>query len=71
MRVQELTTSADLKTNACTACKPPPPQVRAFLQEVPKEVTEKFYGCGNPVPQGTTGLRVLGGCRWRGVEQGH
>ena len=34
----------------------------------PPQVTSKFYGCGNPVPQGITGLRVLdlgsgsGGC---------
>ena len=26
---------------------------------IPKEILEKFYGCGNPVPLGIEGLTVL------------
>lgn len=54
-----LTSYKDLKTSACTVCKAPPPAVREILQQVPRAVVEKFYGCGNPVPMGITGLRVL------------
>ena len=54
-----LTTSKDLRTSACTACKPPPPIVRELIKQIPQEVTEKFYGCGNPIPLGIDGLRVL------------
>lgn len=56
---QVLATSADLKTSACTACGLPPPAVRAALKRIPKVVTEKFYGCGNPIPNGIKGLTVL------------
>ncbi|KAG2439076.1 hypothetical protein HYH02_006603 [Chlamydomonas schloesseri] len=56
---ETLKTSNDLRTSACTACKPPPAAVRAALAEVPAEVKEKFYGCGNPIPAGIEGLRVL------------
>ncbi|KXZ46284.1 hypothetical protein GPECTOR_45g154 [Gonium pectorale] len=56
---ETLKTSADLRTSACTACKAPPPAIRAALRDVPGEVKEKFYGCGNPIPAGITGLRVL------------
>ncbi|PNH10988.1 Arsenite methyltransferase, partial [Tetrabaena socialis] len=56
---ETLKSSGDLRTSACTACKPPPPAVRAALGAVPQEVKEKFYGCGNPIPVGIEGLRVL------------
>ena len=49
----------DLKTTACTACGAPPLHVRQALRYVPAVVTEKFYGCGNPIPTGIEGLTVL------------
>lgn len=54
-----LSTSKDLKTSACTAAGAPPPALRAVLRKVPGPVTEKFYGCGAPLPMGIEGLRVL------------
>ncbi|GLC51856.1 hypothetical protein PLESTB_000555900 [Pleodorina starrii] len=56
---ETLKSSGDLRTSACTACKPPPAEVRAALASVPGEVKDKFYGCGNPIPTGIDGLRVL------------
>jgi len=54
-----LSTSKDLKTNACTACNKPPAHVLDAIKKVPQEVDEKFYGCGAPLPSGVEGLRVL------------
>lgn len=30
-----------------------------MFKDLPKEILEKFYGCGTPVPLGIEGLRVL------------
>ncbi|KAI9179176.1 hypothetical protein H9P43_005838 [Blastocladiella emersonii ATCC 22665] len=54
-----LSTSKDLKTNACVTSKAPHPLIRAALAKVPLAVTEKYYGCGSPVPLGIEGLHVL------------
>jgi SAM-dependent methyltransferase len=55
-----LSNTKDLKTSACTACGKPPAAVRGALKNVPKEVLDRFYGCGNPVPSaGIEGLHVL------------
>ena len=54
-----LTSSADLKTSACCAAGSPPPHIRELLRRIPSPVTEKFYGCGAPLPLGMDGLRVL------------
>jgi len=51
--------SSDLKTSACTATGPPPATVKRALSHVPLVVKEKFYGCGNPIPDGIAGLTVL------------
>jgi len=49
--------SKDLKTNAC--CSIPAPHIAAALKRVPIEICEKFYGCGNPIPNGIEGLTVV------------
>eukprot|EP00240_Pyramimonas_obovata_P003755 CAMPEP_0118941488 /NCGR_PEP_ID=MMETSP1169-20130426/33978_1 /TAXON_ID=36882 /ORGANISM="Pyramimonas obovata, Strain CCMP722" /LENGTH=369 /DNA_ID=CAMNT_0006886247 /DNA_START=46 /DNA_END=1156 /DNA_ORIENTATION=+ len=54
-----LSTSKDLKTSACTSCDKPPHHVLEAIKRVPREVDEKFYGCGAPLPSGVEGLRVL------------
>lgn len=54
-----LANSKDLKTNACVCCERPPDHIINAIKEVPKEVDEKFYGCGAPLPSGVAGLRVL------------
>jgi len=47
----------DLKTDAC--CTLPAPHIATALKRVPFEISEKFYGCGNPIPNGIEGLTVL------------
>eukprot|EP00891_Asterochloris_glomerata_P008956 jgi/Astpho2/8956/fgenesh1_pm.00133_%23_15_t len=54
-----LSTSADLKTNACTAAGRPHRLIRDIMQRIPAAVSDKFYGCGAPLPLGIKGLRVL------------
>ena len=54
-----LSSSKDLKTSACTASGRPHARVMKLMQSLPKEVVEKFYGCGAPLPLGIKGLRVL------------
>ena len=54
-----LSSSADLKTSACTASGCAHPAVQRALAGVPAEVLQKFYGCGAPLPLGIAGLRVL------------
>lgn len=54
-----LSTTADLKTSACTATDRPHPTIRRLLKNIPIEVMEKFYGCGTPIPLGIDGIDVL------------
>ncbi|CAI2372075.1 unnamed protein product [Moneuplotes crassus] len=57
---KKLTNSEDLQTDACTplgkkfyksACK--------AVREVHDDVIAKYYGCGNPIPEGLEGATVL------------
>eukprot|EP00035_Acanthoeca_spectabilis_P037040 m.43263 g.43263 ORF g.43263 m.43263 type:complete len:384 (+) comp8407_c0_seq1:78-1229(+) len=54
-----LSSSKDLKTNACTTADAPPPLIRAALAKVPQPIKDKYYGCGVSVPAGIEGLDVL------------
>lgn len=54
-----VSTSNDLKTNACTAGAGPHRYVRKVLAKVPQEVLTKFLGCGAHLPLGIEGLKVL------------
>jgi arsenite methyltransferase len=54
-----LTNTADLKTNACCASAPPPPQVASALANVHPDVLARFYGCGWPIPEAVEGKTVL------------
>lgn len=50
----------DLRTSACTIGKANNhPLFKQALANIPQEVKQKFYGCGNPVPLGIKGLNVL------------
>ncbi len=51
-----LSTSADLKTNACTAAGRPHRLIRDIMQRIPAAVSDKFYGCGAPLPLGIKGV---------------
>jgi arsenite methyltransferase len=54
-----LHSSKDLKTSACTAGGRPHSRLRCLMNTIPKEVMDKFYGCGAPLPLGIDRLRVL------------
>ncbi|CAD7703979.1 unnamed protein product [Ostreobium quekettii] len=54
-----LSSSKDLKTNACCAAGRPHPRLAKLMSEVPAEILAKFYGCGAPLPLGIEGKRVL------------
>ncbi|KAJ1897077.1 hypothetical protein LPJ66_003602 [Kickxella alabastrina] len=54
-----LQTTNDLKTSACTGSSKPHPIVCRLLRTLPQAVTDKFYGCGNPLPLGIAGKDVL------------
>ena len=55
-----LATAKDLKTNAC--CTNPaamPGAIRTIIEQLDPEITERFYGCGSPIPPALSGCSVL------------
>ena len=56
---QTIQTSRDLKTSACCSAQAPPLYIREALRRVDREVIEKFYGCGSPLPLALEGCTVL------------
>ncbi|RAL25123.1 methyltransferase type 11 [Lujinxingia litoralis] len=54
-----LKSSEDLQTNACCAGGAPPAWIASRLQNIHPEVSERFYGCGYPIPHGLVGASVL------------
>ena len=56
---ETLTHQRDLKTGACCSPEAMPPWLRDWLREVPREVTDRFYGCGSPIPAAAEGATVL------------
>ncbi len=52
-------TSADLKSTACCTPDSMPAHVKEVLPFIADEITEKYYGCGSPIPLALTGLTVL------------
>jgi arsenite methyltransferase len=54
-----LSSSADLKTDACCTMDAPPPALRAALPNVHEEVKNRYYGCGLVAPELMEGARVL------------
>ena len=55
-----LATAKDLKTNAC--CANPvmmPGIIRTTVEMLDAEITERFYGCGSPIPPALNGCHVL------------
>jgi len=56
---QVLQSSGDLRTGACCPLEAMPETVRTLLADVHPEVTERFYGCGSPLPPALEGMTVL------------
>jgi SAM-dependent methyltransferase len=54
-----LKTVQDLKTNACRCAETIPPAHRAILENIDREILDKFYGCGSPIPPALDGCAVL------------
>ena len=54
-----LSSSADLKTDACATIASPPPHVSKALAAVHDEVAARYYGCGLAIPEVLDGLKVL------------
>ena len=56
---ETLTSSSDLKTDACTTDARPPAHVSAALAAVHDDVAARYYGCGLAIPAALDGLKVL------------
>jgi arsenite methyltransferase len=54
-----LASSGDLKTNACCASGAPPAWIASRLTNVHESVSNRFYGCGFPIPHGLQGATVV------------
>lgn len=54
-----LSTSADLKTDACSTDSALPTFLKPILGQIHDEVMTRYYGCGLVVPEQMTGLKVL------------
>jgi arsenite methyltransferase len=54
-----LSTSDDLRTDACATAEAPSTALRAALSNVHEAVRARYFGCGLIAPPAMTGLRVL------------
>lgn len=53
-----LKSSSDLKTDVCS-CAGASRRIQAILDVLPEEITDRFYGCGSPLPPMLEGCTVL------------
>lgn len=49
----------DLKTNTCCSMESFPPSVRKVFADIDREIIDRFYGCGSPLPPALDGCTVL------------
>jgi arsenite methyltransferase len=56
---ETLTHQRDLKTGACCSPDAMPAYLRPWLREIPREVTDRFYGCGSPIPVAAEAATVV------------
>jgi SAM-dependent methyltransferase len=56
---ETLTSQRDLKTGACCSPEAMPAYLRDWLRDIPHEVTDRFYGCGSPIPAAAAGATVV------------
>lgn len=54
-----LSASSDLKTTACCTDEALPSHLRGIVRRLHPEVSERFYGCGSPIPPAIDGATVL------------
>ncbi len=51
--------TTDLQTSACCVNVAPPTHLKEILAALEPEITERFYGCGSPIPPVLDGKTVL------------
>ncbi len=56
---ETLTSSDDLKTDACCTADAMPAYASTLIKNIHPEILDKFYGCGSPIPPFLEGLTVL------------
>ncbi len=56
---ETLAGTSDLKTGACCSPDAMPAHLRSWLGQLPRAVTDRFYGCGSPIPAALEGATVL------------
>src|SRR5208337_671368 len=54
-----LQSTLDLKTNACKCDQSLYENYRKILDEIDREILDKFYGCGSPIPPALERATVL------------
>lgn len=54
-----LQSSQDLKTDACCSASPPQEHIQHILSVIDREIVEKFYGCGSPIPVSVEDCTIL------------
>ncbi len=54
-----LESNEDLKTSACCLADALPAHLQPLLNNIHKEVKDKFYGCGSPLPLALEGKTIL------------
>lgn len=54
-----LQSSRDLKTGACCPVEAMPGWLRPLLADIHPEISQRFYGCGSPLPPALAGCSVL------------
>lgn len=56
---ETLQSTADLKTSACCPIDAAPAAHQRILNQLHPEVLSRFYGCGSPIPDALSGVRLL------------
>jgi len=56
---ETLSSSEDLKTDACATVELPTLEIRRALSDIHDEVSSRYYGCGLAIPECLEGLKVL------------
>ena len=56
---KQLQSKDDLRTSSCCCAEAPPAEIRDILPLIAAEITERFYGCGSPLPPLLEGMTVL------------
>ncbi|MBI2608697.1 MAG: methyltransferase domain-containing protein [Deltaproteobacteria bacterium] len=54
-----LKSNQDLKTTACCSVSEPPAYLKTIVKKIHPEISERFYGCGSPIPPELEGCTIL------------